>query len=90
MGIVNFEFNREVTLPTTVSPSLAVAVTVNPVESAVLTVTESNPLSMSGIIFKPEMLFSATGSNQTVCQMPVTQVYIAPLGAVVCFPLGCP
>src|SRR6266404_9438599 len=46
-------------------------------------------LSMSGVSFRPLMYAEPTGSNQTVCQMPLVDVYQMLLGLRTCFPRGC-
>ena len=44
---------------------------------------------MSGVNRTPATRASATGSSQTVCQMPVTGVYQMPSGLLTCLPRGC-
>src|SRR5690554_2045275 len=45
-------------------------------------------LSTSGVILRFSICTSGTGSNQTVCQIPVTGVYQIPCGLFTCLPLG--
>src|SRR5688572_15061195 len=54
-----------------------------------LIATDKTPRSMSGVILTDSMEVSETGSNQGVCQIPVTGVYQIPPGFRTCFPRGC-
>ena len=45
--------------------------------------------SKSGVIFTDLICVDATGSSQTVCQMPLVGVYQIPPGLPTCFPRGC-
>ena len=46
------------------------------------------PASMSGTILMDLIFALLTGSIQTVCQIPVTEVYQIPRGLLTCFPRG--
>jgi hypothetical protein len=52
------------------------------------TVTASVFVSMSGVSVTASMALSGTGSIQTVCQIPVTDVYQMPFGRLTCLPRG--
>src|SRR5665647_734855 len=53
------------------------------------TVTDSLPLSISGIIRRSLIHEMPAGSSHTLCHIPVEGVYHIPPGLVTCFPLGC-
>ena len=44
--------------------------------------------SISGVVFIDWIYFSATGSNHTVCHIPLTGVYHIPPGLFTCLPRG--
>src|SRR5665213_1172491 len=59
-----------------VSPSLTLTATSELLASPMqFTVTRTVLPSTSGVIFKSSIPPAATGSNHTVCQMPLQQVY---------------
>ncbi len=79
-----------VTLPTTLprwsrATASTRAVADAPADS---TVTARVLVSMSGVVTTLSMDVSATGSIQTVCQMPEDWVYQMPPGLVDCLPTG--
>src|SRR5579864_9205360 len=45
-------------------------------------------LSMFGVIDRLSMCAALTGSSQTVCQIPLVEVYQMPLGLRTCLPRG--
>ena len=53
------------------------------------TVTLATDLSMSGTVLTRRIEVVGTGSIQTVCQIPLTEVYQMPDGFCVCFPRAC-
>ena len=74
---------------TILSPSFTCIVTCAFV--AVVFITSfTTDLSTSGVIFIDAMFALGKGSNQTVCHIPVTEVYIMPCGLRVCLPRGWP
>ncbi len=73
------------TVATTLRPSLAVTVAV-PFEP--WTVTYRAWPRRSGVVSTRSMWSLATGSIQTVCQMPDTAVYQMPLGLSRCLPMA--
>src|SRR5437867_9242387 len=49
----------------------------------------TDEISSMGVIFTRRMYEVATGSNHTVCQMPLVGVYQMPPGLRTCLPRGC-